>query len=78
MLQRAMTQPMRSGPPAAKNTHASDLSFRVAHDGDVATILPCMRDYYAADGYQFDEQLAGSALADMIRDPSLGRLATSS
>ena len=74
MLQRPMTQPMSSGPPAANNTHPSDLSFRVAHDGDVATILPCMRDYYAADGYQFDEQLAGSALADMIRDPSLGRV----
>jgi diamine N-acetyltransferase len=51
-----------------------ELQFSIANDTDVSTILPLMRQFYAIDQYPFDELSAGTALTDMVRDSSLGRV----
>jgi GNAT superfamily N-acetyltransferase len=48
--------------------------FRIAAEADVSAVLPLMRQYYAEDGYEFDEMAARRALLDLIRDERLGRL----
>ena len=51
-----------------------ELQLRLANDADVNTILPLMRQFYAIDQYPFDELIAHTALTDLVRDPSLGRV----
>ena len=51
-----------------------ELQPRLANDTDVNTILPFMRQFYAIDQYPFDELIARTALTDMVRDSSLGRV----
>src|SRR5579864_778773 len=51
-----------------------ELQFVIANDTDVNTILPFMRQFYAMDRYPFDELIARTALTDMVRDSSLGRV----
>lgn len=49
-------------------------TFRLAHEGEVATVLGFMRAFYAGEGYPFDEGAAGQALAGLVRAPDLGRI----
>ncbi len=51
-----------------------ELQFVIANDTNVNTILPFMRQFYAIDQYPFDELIARTALIDLVRDPSLGRV----
>jgi GNAT superfamily N-acetyltransferase len=49
-------------------------TFHEATAGDVAALLDMMREFYALDGYPFDERAARSALMDLVGDPTLGRV----
>src|SRR5436853_442943 len=51
-----------------------ELQFSIANDTDVDTILTFMRQFYAIDQYPFDEQIAFTSVADIVRDASLGRV----
>lgn len=48
--------------------------FQPASAEDIGGILPLMRDFYGADGYSYDREVAHAALAALVRDSSLGRL----
>src|SRR3984893_12665075 len=48
--------------------------FRLAGEGDAATLLRFMREYYAFDGHGFDEPKAHVALIGLLRDANLGRV----
>ena len=47
--------------------------FRLAGEGDAATLLRFMREYDAFDGHGFDEPKARVALIALLRDANLGR-----
>jgi GNAT superfamily N-acetyltransferase len=47
--------------------------FRLAREADVDLLLDFMRQFYALEGYPFDEGAGRAALATLVRDPSLGR-----
>ena len=49
------------------------IEIRPASAPDVARILPLVREYYAEDGYPFDEAAARAALERFVGDPRLGR-----
>ena len=46
--------------------------FRLAREADVDLLLDFMRQFYALEGYPFDEGAAPAALTTLVRDPSLG------
>jgi len=47
--------------------------FRLAGPGDVPLILPMMRDFYAFERLDFDEERSRLLLSKLISDESLGR-----
>jgi ribosomal protein S18 acetylase RimI-like enzyme len=49
-------------------------AFRAATPADVPAILAHQRDYYATDGYRFDETAAREAIAGLLADAHRGRL----
>ena len=49
-------------------------AFRLASESDAPVLLQFMQDYYAFDGHAFDVHAAPAALANLLRDPSLGRV----
>ena len=49
-------------------------AFRDATPADVPAILAHQRDYYATDGYAFDEAAAREAIAGLLADAHRGRL----
>ncbi len=49
-------------------------SFSLATDDAVERILAFMRDFYAIDGYPFDEHIAHTVLTDLIHTPAFGRV----
>jgi len=49
-------------------------TFRLASEGEIATVLEFMRAFYAGEGYPFDERVSGEALAGLVRAPQLGRV----
>jgi GNAT superfamily N-acetyltransferase len=51
-----------------------DISFRLANNADLQTILPMMRQFYSIDNYEFDEPGAHMALKTLVEDSSLGRV----
>lgn len=48
--------------------------FEPASGEEIGAVLALMREYYAADGYDFDAGRAAAALAALVADPALGRL----
>jgi GNAT superfamily N-acetyltransferase len=50
------------------------LNMRLAAAGDEVVLLPFMREFYASQGYAFDEALARAALGRLLGDGSLGRV----
>lgn len=48
--------------------------FRAMRDVDVEIIVVLMRDFYAIDGYPFDETIARRALKGLVENPALGRV----
>lgn len=46
--------------------------FRLASADDVPAFLPLMRDYYAYDGFSFEEAKATRALTDLLTNPAYG------
>jgi GNAT superfamily N-acetyltransferase len=53
---------------------ALDVPFRLANNADLQLILSLMQQFYAIDGYEFDEPSAHIALKTLIEDSSLGRV----
>ncbi len=51
-----------------------DPTLRLAGDRDIGALISMMREFYAIDAYPFDQAIARRALADLIRDPALGRV----
>ena len=49
-------------------------AFRAATLADVPAILAHQRDYYATDGYAFDEAAAREAISGLLADAERGRL----
>src|SRR4051794_31720964 len=49
-------------------------AFRLAQPSDLALLLAFMREFYAIDGYPFEEQDARAVLLRLIGDDSLGRV----
>jgi hypothetical protein len=49
-------------------------AFRLAQPPDLALLHAFMREFYAIDGYPFEEQDARAALLRLIGDDSLGRV----
>lgn len=49
-------------------------SFRLAAESDAQILLEFMREYYAFDGHFFDPEKIPSALLNLMRSPSLGRV----
>jgi ribosomal protein S18 acetylase RimI-like enzyme len=49
-------------------------AFRPASPADIPAILAHQRDFYAADGYAFDEAVARHAIEGLLIDPDRGRL----
>jgi ribosomal protein S18 acetylase RimI-like enzyme len=52
----------------------SDVTFRLATEEDVESVLGLMRQYYEEDGYPFSESRARKAVLGLMADQSLGRL----
>ncbi len=50
------------------------VEFRFANLQDIEWLLVAMREFYAIDGYSFDEKIARKALEIFIADDTLGRL----
>jgi GNAT superfamily N-acetyltransferase len=48
--------------------------FRAARTSDLKLVLPLMAEYYAEDGYPFDESAARAAATMLLATPSLGCL----
>lgn len=53
---------------------ATSAIFRPATPADIEAILPLMRDYYAEDGYRYDEAQARAALAGLLENAERGHL----
>jgi GNAT superfamily N-acetyltransferase len=51
-----------------------DATCTAAAAADLPALLEMMRDYYAYDRIPFDEGVARAALANLLGDPSLGRI----
>lgn len=49
-------------------------TFREAGANDVAALLPMMRSLWEHEGIAFDEGVVRAALAELLADPSLGRV----
>lgn len=48
--------------------------FKVADEDDTELLLNFMRQFYAEERYPFSESLARTALVNLLRQPSLGRV----
>lgn len=48
--------------------------FRPATVGDAESIVALMRTYYAEEGYPFTEAATRAVVAELLRDPVLGRV----
>ena len=48
--------------------------FKAATDSDIEWLLKAMHEFYAIDGYPFNEEIARPALEKFIGNSSLGRL----
>lgn len=51
-----------------------EINFRSANNPDIEWLLAAMREFYAIDGYPFDEDLSRLNLEKFIHDETLGRL----
>ncbi len=51
-----------------------DLSFKLADVADIDLLVEFMREFYEFDHLAFDEQVARSALQQILSDDSLGRI----
>jgi diamine N-acetyltransferase len=48
--------------------------FRTATTADLPLLVELMAEFYAESGYPLDRQRAGTAFADLLADPNLGRV----
>jgi ribosomal protein S18 acetylase RimI-like enzyme len=51
-----------------------ELSFHLATQADLASLLPLVQAYYEFDHLSFDERVARTALGNFIEDPTFGRI----
>jgi diamine N-acetyltransferase len=49
-------------------------TFRLATPTDIALLIDFMRQFYAIDQYSFDEHIARTALGQLLREHTLGRV----
>jgi GNAT superfamily N-acetyltransferase len=48
-------------------------TFRLAKDSDIDILVEFMRQFYAIDGYPFEDVAARRAMGKIVQDPTLGR-----
>jgi diamine N-acetyltransferase len=48
--------------------------FRLATAADLPVLVELMAEFYAESGYPLDRQRAGAAMAELLADPTLGRI----
>ena len=51
-----------------------EVSFRIADNSDINLLVEFVREFYEHERNPFDEDVARTALTDLVDDPSLGRV----